>query len=114
MAHHFFGVVAVVQSARMPDCGSGGRGFKSHQPPHHTLALWACSSTVEQATHNRLAVGSNPAGPTTHFLDIFSWGASRSGVRRARIDIACVWRELFLMHCGRDSPVLKEALVRVN
>ncbi len=27
----------------------------------------ACSSTVEQGTHNPLVVGSNPAGPTTQF-----------------------------------------------
>lgn len=26
-------MVAVAQLVRAPDCGSGGRGFKSHQPP---------------------------------------------------------------------------------
>ena len=31
--------------------------------------MWACSSTVEQATHNRLVVGSNPAGPTISILN---------------------------------------------
>ena len=25
--------MAVAQLVRVPDCGSGGRGFKSHQPP---------------------------------------------------------------------------------
>mgnify|MGYP007071492101 CR=1 FL=1 len=25
---------------------------------------WACSSTVEQGTHNPLVLGSNPGGPT--------------------------------------------------
>ena len=30
-------MVDVAQSARAPDCGSGGRGFKSHHPPHFTL-----------------------------------------------------------------------------
>ena len=27
-------MVVVVQLVRTPDCGSGGRGFKSHHPPH--------------------------------------------------------------------------------
>ena len=27
-------VVAVAQLVRAPACGAGGRGFKSHQPPH--------------------------------------------------------------------------------
>ena len=26
-------MVVVVQLVRTPDCGSGGRGFKSHHPP---------------------------------------------------------------------------------
>jgi len=26
--------VAVAQLVRAPACGAGGRGFKSHQPPH--------------------------------------------------------------------------------
>ena len=26
-------MVVVVQLVRTPDCGSGGRGFKSHLPP---------------------------------------------------------------------------------
>ena len=25
--------------------------------------IWACSSAVEQGTHNPLVVGSNPSGP---------------------------------------------------
>ena len=27
-------MVAVAQFGRAPDCGSGCRGFESHQPPH--------------------------------------------------------------------------------
>ncbi len=30
-----FWLVAVAQLVRAPDCGSGGRGFKSHQPPQY-------------------------------------------------------------------------------
>ena len=26
-------MVAVAQLVRAPDCGSGGRGFETHQPP---------------------------------------------------------------------------------
>ena len=28
-----FSMVAVAQLVRAPDCGSGGRGFETHQPP---------------------------------------------------------------------------------
>ena len=27
-------MVGIAQSVRAPDCGSGGRGFESHYPPH--------------------------------------------------------------------------------
>lgn len=30
-------MVAVVQLVRAPDCGSGSRGFESHQPPKKKL-----------------------------------------------------------------------------
>ena len=30
-------MVVVVQLVRTPDCGSGGRGFKSHHPPINKL-----------------------------------------------------------------------------
>ena len=30
-------MVGVAQVARAPDCGSGGRGFKSHHPPHKKI-----------------------------------------------------------------------------
>ena len=36
----------------------------------------ACSSTVEQGTHNPLVVGSNPAGPTTSLLLSFRFLAN--------------------------------------
>ena len=32
-------MVAVAQLARAPDCGSGGRGFETHQPPLVGLSL---------------------------------------------------------------------------
>jgi hypothetical protein len=36
---------------------------------------WACSSTVEQGTHNPLVAGSNPAGPTTVSTTLAGVGA---------------------------------------
>ena len=30
-------MVAVAQLVRAPDCGSGGRGFETHQPPKKKL-----------------------------------------------------------------------------
>ena len=62
-------VVGVAQQVRAPDCGSGGRGFKSHHPPHSLLfarmaelvdALDLGSSTVR-------CVGSSPI-PRTKIL----------------------------------------------
>tara|TARA_X000001036_G_scaffold387770_1_gene383691 strand:+ start:217 stop:333 length:117 start_codon:yes stop_codon:yes gene_type:complete len=32
-------MVAVAQLVRAPDCGSGGRGFETHQPPKTILQL---------------------------------------------------------------------------
>lgn len=32
-------MVGVAQVARAPDCGSGGRGFESHHPPHENKPL---------------------------------------------------------------------------
>jgi hypothetical protein len=29
-------MVVLAQSVRAPDCGSGGRGFEPHIPPHFT------------------------------------------------------------------------------
>ena len=32
-------MVAVAQLVRAPDCGSGGRGFNSHQPPQKLASV---------------------------------------------------------------------------
>ena len=32
-------MVAVAQLVRAPDCGSGGRGFETHQPPVTEIEL---------------------------------------------------------------------------
>ncbi len=32
-------MVAVAQLVRAPDCGSGGRGFETHQPPNEKVVL---------------------------------------------------------------------------
>ena len=49
----------VVQLVRAPDCGSGGRGFESHRPPHFFSlrcaeksppAYWDIAKSVRQRT----------------------------------------------------------------
>ena len=39
-------VVAVAQLVRAPDCGSGGRGFKSLQPPHFSQGFQSLEWTL--------------------------------------------------------------------
>ena len=34
-----FTMVAVAQLVRAPDCGSGGRGFETHQSPNEKVVL---------------------------------------------------------------------------
>ena len=48
-------MVGVAQLVRAPDCGSGGRGFKSHYPPVEPLA-----QSVEHLTFNQRVLGSSP------------------------------------------------------
>ena len=51
-------MVDVVQLVRAPDCGSGGRGFESHHPPHFfpffaeksPPAYWDIAKSVRQRT----------------------------------------------------------------
>ena len=75
-------------AGRAPDCGSGGRGFKSHRSPHlfHTVRRFAderreksrdnaldarrmdelgpLAQLVEQLTLNQRVEGSSPSTPT--------------------------------------------------
>ena len=61
MGQHCGRVVAVAQLVRAPDCGSGGRGFKSHQPP---FLLRPLRPRGFQATTQHLGRLLNPsAGP---------------------------------------------------
>ena len=40
-------VVGVAQLVRAPGCGSGGRGFKTHHPPHlHTSSNVSLTSSI--------------------------------------------------------------------
>lgn len=59
-----FIMVAVAQFGRALDCGSGCRGFESHQPPHFdntTFLLYGpLAQLVEQRTLNPFVQGSIP------------------------------------------------------
>ena len=57
MAHQ--NILRVAQLVRAPDCGSGGRRFKSAHAPHGTLA-----QLVERQTEDLRVSGSIPEGPT--------------------------------------------------
>src|SRR6266446_202744 len=47
---------AVAQLVVAPDCGSGCRGFKSHQPPQATETLYERRSTRDKAGHRAIAL----------------------------------------------------------
>ena len=51
-------MVIVAQSARVPDCGSGGRGFEPLHSPQGDY-----SSVAEQMAVNHRVVGSSPSIP---------------------------------------------------
>ncbi len=42
-------MVGIAQSVRAPDCGSGGRGFEPHCPPHYQ-SYWGVAKLVRQRT----------------------------------------------------------------
>lgn len=52
---------------RAPDCGSGGRGFKSHRSPQK-LNFGPLAQLVEQQTLNLSVRGSSPWRPTKFAL----------------------------------------------
>ncbi len=63
-------VVVVAQLVRAPDCGSGGWGFKSPQPPQQTnnVPTGSLAQSAEQGTLNPKVIGSIPIRPTTRSL----------------------------------------------
>ena len=50
--------VGIAQLVRAPDCGSGGREFESHYPPH--IKYDSLAQSVEQGTENPRVGGSIP------------------------------------------------------
>ena len=54
--------VDVAQLVRALVCGTRGRGFESHLPPHHKFTL-GCSQAVRHQTLTLACGGSNPPTP---------------------------------------------------
>ena len=46
--HLIFDMVVVAQLVRAPGCGPGGRGFKSHLPPHFYFAYYQRLTTFDK------------------------------------------------------------------
>lgn len=69
-------MVDVAQLVRAPVCGTGGRGFEPHYPPHSISRsedlqtdVRVVSSVVEHLTFNQVATGSSPVRPTKNLLN---------------------------------------------
>src|SRR5690349_16919643 len=56
-------MVAVAQSVRAPDCGSGGCGFNSRQPPLAREMSRSVAQLVEHRSPKPAVGGSIPSGP---------------------------------------------------
>lgn len=75
-------MVDVAQLVRAPVCGTGGRGFESHYPPH--MFEWVGSSVEEHLTFNPRVEGSSPSRPT-----------------RSLAGEALFFSSIFLYYCSR-------------
>ena len=72
----------VAQVVRAPDCGSGGRGFKSHHSPHFLSSSRALLSNEEMAEADRLTISAGTPG--IELMERAGRGAANIILRRYR------------------------------
>ena len=60
-------MVAVAQLVRAPDCGSGGRGFDTHQSPKSSMPSWL--NWIEHWISAPVVTGSNPVEGTLSIIN---------------------------------------------
>ena len=67
-------MVDVAQLVRAPVCGTGGRGFESHLPPHNKKYILGCSQAVRHQTLTlyRFKVIPKPQGLTYREFERFN------------------------------------------
>ena len=104
-------MVGIVQLARTPDCGSGGRRFESGHPPHFFLCIKS-DATPDKIMGYRQAVrhrsltptlaGSNPATPAI-FKPKRGWEVLKKTLKVTALVLSALMLACFLLGCTRLS-----------